>query len=103
MAIAIDASQEAAFSLDRLSGTTRTNVIDRWIYVFPAASFIAIVLTGFIPGSLDKIAAIRTGALPPFPPILHIHAVIMGSFLLLLLGQTLLVAFDQRGLITWIR
>jgi hypothetical protein len=97
MAIAIDASQEAAFSPDRLSGTTRSNVIDRWIYVFTAASFIAIVLTGFIPDSFDKIAAIRAGALPPFPPIMHIHAVIMGSFLLLLLGQTLLVATGKRG------
>ena len=97
MAITMDASHEAAFSPDRLSGITRTNVIDRWIYVFTAASFIAIVLTGFVPDSFDKIAAIRAGALPPFPPILHIHAIIMGSFLLLLLGQTVLVAIGKRG------
>jgi len=98
MAIAFDASQDTAFARDRLSGAARTSVIDRWIYGFTAASFIAIVLTGFIPDSLGKIAAIRAGQLPPFPPVLHIHAVLMGSFLLLLLGQTVLVATGKRGL-----
>ena len=98
MAIAFDASQDSTFARDRLSGAARTSVIDRWIYVFTAASFIAIVLTGFIPDSLGKIAAIHAGQRPPFPPVLHIHAVLMGSFLLLLLGQTVLVATGKRGL-----
>jgi hypothetical protein len=97
MAIAIDASEQAAFSQDRLSGASRTNVIDRWIYVFTAASFIAIVLAGFVPDSFEKLAAIQAGQRPPFPPILHFHAVLMGSFLLLLLGQTVLVATDKRN------
>jgi hypothetical protein len=96
MAITIDASQTAAFPNDRLSGTSRTNVIDRWIYVFTAASFIAIVLTGFVPDSIAKIEGIRAGAFPPFPLALHFHAVLMGSFLLLLLSQTILVAIDKR-------
>lgn len=97
MAITLDAAGEVAFSQDRLSGSARTNVIDRWIYVFTAASFIAIVLAGFIPDSLAKLAAIQAGQRPPFPPVLHVHAILMGSFLLLLLGQTVLVATDRRS------
>jgi len=97
MTIAIGTSEETAFSQDRLSGTTRTNAIDRWIYVFTAASLIAIVFTGFIPDSFMKVAAVGAGQRPPFPPILHVHAVLMGSFLLLLLAQTVLVATGRRN------
>jgi hypothetical protein len=95
MAIAFDATD--AFSQDRLSGTSRAHLIDRWIYVFTVASFIAIVLTGFIPDSFAKLAAVHAGQRPPFPPVLHVHAVLMASFLLLLLGQTILVATGRRG------
>jgi hypothetical protein len=98
MAFALDSSEEISFSQDRLSGISRTNVIDRWIYVFTAASLIAIVFAGFIPDSFMKVAAIGAGQRAPFPPILHVHAVLMGSFLLLLLAQTVLVATDRR---TW--
>src|SRR5207253_10495607 len=51
---------------DLLSGTPRAHAIDRWIYVSTAASFIAIVLAGFIPRSLSKIAAMQAGQRPPF-------------------------------------
>ena len=77
---------------DRLSGTPRAHALDRWIYVVTAVSFIAIVLAGFVPSSLGKIAAVQAGERPPFPLVLHMHAVLMGSFLLLLLAQTTLVA-----------
>ena len=77
---------------DFLSGTPRAHAVDRWIYVFTAATFILIVLAGFIPSSLSKISAVQAGARPPFPLIMHVHAVLMGSFLLLLLAQTTLVA-----------
>ena len=40
---------------DLLSGTPRAHAIDRWIFVFMAAWFIAIVLAGFIPDSLMKV------------------------------------------------
>jgi hypothetical protein len=83
---------------DLLSGTPRAHAIDRWIYVFTAASFIAIVLAGFIPSSLEKIAAVQAGQRAPFPLILHMHAVLMGSFLLLLLAQTTLVATGRCDL-----
>jgi hypothetical protein len=98
MAFVFDAIDDITYSQDRLSSIARANVIDRWIYVFTAACFIAIVLTGFVPASFDKIAAVRGGTRSAFPPILHVHAVLMGSFLVLLLGQAVLVAIDKRGL-----
>ena len=57
-----------------------------------AVWFIAIVLAGFIPSSMTKIAAVQAGERPPFPLIMHMHAVLMGSFLLLLLAQTWMMA-----------
>lgn len=69
-----------------------TAFIDRWIWVFMAALMALTVLTGFIPDSLAKVAAVEAGARPPFPPILHVHAVLMGSWMVLLLSQTTLMA-----------
>ena len=80
---------------DLLSGTPRAGFIDRWIYVFTAASFIVIVLTGFIPDSLQNLAMIKAHQRPPYSLIANVHAVVMGSFLLLLLAQTLLVAIGR--------
>jgi len=77
---------------DALSGTPRAHPIDRWIFVAMAAWFIVIVLVGFVPDALGKIAAVKAGTHPPFPPILHVHAVLMGSFLLLLLAQSVMMA-----------
>jgi hypothetical protein len=77
---------------DLLSGTPRAHSIDRWIFVGMAVWFIAIVLTGFIPDSLMKLGMIKAGARAPFPLVLHVHAVLMGSFLLLLLAQTVMMA-----------
>ena len=84
--------------IDALSGTPRAHAIDRWIFVFMAAWFIAIVLTGFIPDSMMKVAMVQAGARPPFPIVLHMHAVLMGSFLLLLFAQTWLMATGRRDL-----
>lgn len=83
---------ESGQSSDELTGLPRAGIIDRWIFAFMAAFFIAIVLAGFIPSSLAKIEAVRAGVRPPFPLVLHFHAVLMGSFLLLLLAQTTLAA-----------
>ena len=88
---------EGSRRVDLLSGTPRAHAVDRWIYVFMAASFTAIVLIGFIPDSLMKIALVEAGKRPPFPLVLHMHAVLMGSFLLLLLAQTTLVATGQNA------
>ena len=83
---------------DILSGTPRAHSVDRWIYVFTAASFVVIVLAGFIPSSMAKIAAVQAGERPPFPLLMHLHALLMGSFLLLLLAQTTLVAVGRCDL-----
>ncbi len=77
---------------DYLTGTPRAHALDRWIFVFMAVWFIAIVLTGFIPDSLMKVEMVKAGQRAPFPPILHVHAVVMGSYMLFLLTQTWLVA-----------
>jgi hypothetical protein len=83
---------------DALSGTPRAHAIDRWIFVFMAAWFIAITLAGFIPDSIMKVGMVRAGVRPPFPIVLHMHAVLMGSFLLLLLTQTVLMATGRRAM-----
>lgn len=83
---------------DRFSGTPRANSLDRWIYVLTAASFVALTLAGFVPDSLHKIAAVNSGARPPLPLIMHVHAVLMGAYLLLLLTQTSLAA---TGKLRW--
>ena len=83
---------------DLLSGTPRAHAIDRWIYVFMAAWFIVIVLVGFIPDAMIKVAMVKAGARPPFPAVLHVHAALMGSFLLLLLAQTWLMATGRKAL-----
>lgn len=76
---------------DVLSGD-RTAFVDRWIYVFTAASFIVFVLLGFVPDSLAKMAAVEAGQRPPFPPVLHVHSALMGAYMVLLLIQVSLVA-----------
>lgn len=83
---------------DYLVGTPRAHALDRWIFVVMAAWFIAIVLAGFIPDSLMKIEMVRLGQRPPFPVVLHAHAVLMGGFLLFLLSQTVLVATGRTAL-----
>ena len=72
--------------------------VDRWIYVFMAALFIATVFAGFIPDSIAKMGAVAAGKRPPFPVILHVHAVLMGSWLLLLFAQAALMATGRSGL-----
>jgi hypothetical protein len=97
MTVAIDVSTELPTSKDLLSGASRAHAIDRWIYVFTAVFLIATVLAGFIPDSIAKIAAVDAGKRPPFPLILHAHSILMGSFLLLLFAQTILVATGRRS------
>jgi hypothetical protein len=65
---------------------------DRWIYVFMAAFYVVTALVGFIPDSVNVIAAVEAGQRPPLSPILHAHAIAMGAWLLLLLTQSTLVA-----------
>lgn len=79
-------------------GNNLVRFIDRWIYVFMAVFFIVTVLAGFIPTSLQKLGEVEAGIRPPLPMILHAHAVAMGSWLLLLLAQTWLMATGKPGI-----
>lgn len=88
----IEIAAQADLAAPASSATPLTRVIDRWIWVFMAASFVAYALIGFIPTSLAKVAAVEAGQRPPLPLVLHFHAVLMGSFLMLLLAQTSLAA-----------
>jgi hypothetical protein len=98
MATVAGVTAEKRQGRDLLSGTPRAHAVDRWIYVFMAASFIVIVLAGFIPSSLEQMRGVEAGERGPFPLVLHVHAVLMGSFLLLLLAQTVLVATGRCDL-----
>lgn len=70
--------------------------VDRWIYVFMAGMMVAVVLLGFVPESFQIVAAINSGERPMPPIILHVHAVLMGSWMMLLLAQTVLMATNRR-------
>ena len=72
--------------------------MDRWIFVFMAALFFVTALAGFIPDSLMKIAAVKAGERAPFPLVLHVHAVLMGAWLSLLLAQTTLMATGNAAM-----
>ncbi len=73
-----------------------SSLIDRWIYVFMAALLIVVTLLGFVPDSIMKVGMVESGQRLPFPPVLHLHAIAMGSWLLLLLAQTSLMASGRR-------
>ena len=78
---------------------------DRWIYVFMAGLFVVTALAGFIPDSIvllagqrpSSLATVETGQRPSLPLILHVHATVMASWLLLLLAQTTLMAAGRRA------
>lgn len=80
------------------AATVRRSLIDRWIYVFMAGLCAATILVGFIPDSIYLVAAVRARQRPPFPIILHVHAVLMGAWVLLLMAQTFLVASGRPAL-----
>lgn len=71
---------------------------DRWIFFFTGVLFFVTVLAGFIPSSLEKIAAVEAGQRGPLPLVLHVHAVLMGAWILLLLTQVTLVKTSHRKL-----
>src|SRR4051794_41759374 len=97
MATIADTSAGIPDALVDRSGRGIARAIDRWIYVFTAASFIAITLTGFIPDSVTKIAAVQAGQRAPFPIVLPINPLPMGALLLLLLAPTILAAAGRVG------
>lgn len=83
--------------LDQAGGSTLSSLIDRWIFVFMAALFFATALAGFVPDSFMKADLVAASKRPPFPLILHVHAVLMGAWLTLLLVQATLMATGNRA------
>jgi hypothetical protein len=71
--------------------------IDHWMFVIMAALFLATALTGFIPDSLRMLRAVDAGKHAPVHPALHLHAVLMGTWLVLLLVQSTLMATGRRA------
>jgi hypothetical protein len=65
---------------------------DRWFYFSMAVLFLLVALIGFIPRTI----AVATGALRNPPVIVHVHAVLMGMWLVLFATQTGLVATNRR-------
>jgi len=94
MATAADPSFVAVSAPEK---RTIVEFVDRWIFVFMAGLFFVTVLAGFIPDSVGKVMAMRAGFRPPFPTVLHFHAVLMGSWILLLLTQTTLMATGRSA------
>jgi len=80
----------------RPAGGAFARAADRWIYVFMAGLFVVTALVGFIPNSVGLLETIEAGQRPPLPVAYHFHAVMMGSWLLLLLMQTTLMATGNR-------
>ncbi len=73
-------------------------IIDRWIYVFMAGLFLVTIFVGFIPDSFKMVGEAQAGLRPPLPAVLHVHAVLMGSWIALLLSQTVLMATNRPAL-----
>lgn len=95
MATLHDAVIEDSGALPPVEGAGLTAFVDRWIYVFTAGLIFVVVLAGFIPDSVRLVAAVEAGTAAPFPPVLHVHAVLMGAWLSLLLVQATLMAMRR--------
>jgi hypothetical protein len=98
MTTTVDIPTTAPSPYARPAGSAIVRVIDRWIYVCMASLFLVTALVGFVPDSIRWVAGLKTGDAIPMPPILHVHAVLMASWILLLLAQTTLMATGRSGL-----
>lgn len=80
------------------AGRSREGFVDRWIFVGTALLIIAVVLIGFIPSSLSLLERVANQERGPIPLVLHLHAIFMGSWLMLLLIQAWLMATHRADL-----
>jgi len=76
------------------AGRVASHRADRLVYGFMAMLFILVAAVGFGP----RLFATLEGTRPVEAPLVHVHAVLMGSWLLLFLAQSSLVATDRRQL-----
>jgi len=75
-----------------------SELAERWFFVFMAALLVVTAVAGFSTTSTALIAVVAAGQRPPPAPIVHVHAVLMSSWLLLFLAQTLQAATGRmRG------
>jgi hypothetical protein len=79
-----------SFATEAATRTFSVNTTRRWFYAGMAALFVVTSVLGFAPTSIAKIHAVQIGQRPPLPAILHLHAVAMGTWLLLLMAQSVL-------------
>jgi hypothetical protein len=93
------ATSPSALQRDASSPAATVNPdTERWFYAGMTLLFVAIALTGFIPTSIEKVGLVHAGQRPPFPWFMHTHAVVMGTWLSLLLTQSVLVARGRVAL-----
>ena len=71
----------------------RQNTTGRCVYVFTAALFIVVAVAAFAPRSIR----ILSGTMSNPPLLVHVHAALMGAWLLLVLAQASLVATGRRA------
>jgi hypothetical protein len=90
-------SESVAPTAPAVAQSSFANFIDRWMFVIMAALLVLVVLSGFVPSSLQKIGLVEAGVRDAFPPLLHAHAALMGSWMLLLLAQTTLMATGRSA------
>jgi len=90
-------SEGVAPTAPAVTQSSFANFIDRWMFVIMAALLVVVVLSGFVPSSLEKIGLVETGIRDAFPPLLHIHAALMASWMFLLLTQSTLMATGRSA------
>jgi hypothetical protein len=90
--MSLESSRVSAESVSLPSHPAVTKRADRFFYVGMAALFVAVAAIGFGPRSVG----ILSGTLPNPPLIVHVHAALMASWLVLLLTQTSLTASGHR-------
>ncbi|MER9117117.1 hypothetical protein NKH93_10870 [Mesorhizobium sp. M0954] len=69
----------------------------RFFFAYTLFIFVT-VLVGFVPHSVDLVHAVVVGHLPPIPLAIHIHAIVMGGWIILLLVQAASVATGRTAL-----
>lgn len=94
----MSATAASLASITPRSPARATALAEHRPFVWMAALFVAVALVGFLPSSIGKVGAVAAGQRPPFLPVLHVHALSMGAWLLLLLVQASLAASGRSHL-----
>ena len=90
-------STGAASTASASTDSSFIKFVDHWMFVIMAGFLFFVVLSGFIPSSMLYVEGVEAGRRPPIPPVLHLHAVLMGSWMTLLLVQSTLMATGRSA------